>query len=183
MFGVLFLGFTIYYFRHSIINAMVNLMSKSHSSVVVVKKCILTDRSGLIVQIDYVPEIILPDYKKIEVFYSVLGRNYRYIEKFHNNYECNFFFPVYQEEILKTPVGSGGILSCEVLSGEDNFDITDLMLEYQGPRKNFYSDIENYSFSLRDIDHPGVTKDSYLVMTDFNFNEYVFYFDDEILLK
>lgn len=119
-------------------------------------------------------------YSKLELKYQYSNKTYRYVEKNMNNKILKF--PIYSVDIMNKPVGNKGILSAEIINNNIRIDISSLLLEYQGPLKNFYQDITGYTFLLSDIRHESIQEDSVLSILDMNFNTYEFKCNDVIRL-
>ena len=119
-------------------------------------------------------------YSKLELEYQYSNKKYRYVEKNMNKKILKF--PIYSVNIMKNLVGNKGILSAEIINNNNKIDISSLLLEYQGPLKNFYQDIPDYTFLLSDIRHESIQENSILYVLDINFNTYNFKFNDVIRL-
>jgi hypothetical protein len=116
--------------------------------------------------------------ERIEIRYKENGKYYRFVEK---NYPSSY------NKICNLPpdnyegvIGPKGVLTCNL----DSIDITSLIIEYQGPNKDFYcSDLR-----LKDIDvssleaFEGVRGISSLEILDMNFDTHLFKYDDLIVL-
>lgn len=126
------------------------------------------------------PISLSPDYTKVEIVYSLYhNKIFRYIEK--NTSKKYLQFPIYPIEKLKMG-NPNSILSATLKTNGNETDITNLLIEYQGPLKNFYKDIPGYSFKVSDISDMSVSEDSVLIILDSDFEEHTFKFDETIVL-
>lgn len=133
-----------------------------------------------------VPDISLPirlndNYTKVEIVYEYFNKIYRFVEKDMSKRISSF--PCYTDEQLEDSIrNSPGLLSAVLVTPDDRIDVTDLMIEYQGPMRNFYNDIPGHILSLSDINHPLITDTSVLEILDMNFNTTEFSYNEFITM-
>jgi hypothetical protein len=135
--------------------------------------------------IDDLPLFFNSSIRKIEIIYEHENNKYRYVEK--NPYNavkiCKFSIPTTLPKI----VGPKGIISCvlnstgplTVFEKTPGIDITSLLLQYQGPLKDFH---QNTDFRVKDIMHDYINENCYIEILDTNVDSYVFKYDDIINL-
>jgi hypothetical protein len=123
---------------------------------------------------------------KIEIKYKHDDNTYRYVEK--NPYKaikiCKFPLLTSEESNI---LGPKGIISCilhptgplDVFEKTPEIDITSLLLEYQGPLKDFHL---NTDFRVKDIMHDYINENCYIEILNANVDSYVFKYDDLIVL-
>jgi hypothetical protein len=121
--------------------------------------------------------------EKIEIKYKYNEQNYRYVERNPYNAVKVCDFPK-DNDSSEGPIGPKGIINCLLTStcpisgGYIYTDITSLVLEYQGPLKDFHgSDLR-----VRDIRHPSISSDSFVEILDSQIDTHLFKYDDLIEL-
>ena len=118
---------------------------------------------------------------KVEIVYEHFNKVYRFIEKDMTKNVSSFAY--YTNEQLNSPIGnSSGMLSAVLVDSDERTDITNLIIEYQGPMRNFYNDIPGYVMTLSDINHPQITVNTILEILDMNFDTKIFSYNDLIVL-
>jgi hypothetical protein len=140
-------------------------------------------------EIDDFPVFFNSSIDKIEIKYEHDNNTYRYVEK--NPYKaikiCKFPLLTYEESEVTHILGPKGIISCilhptgplDVFEKTPEIDITSLLLEYQGPLKDFH---QNTDFRVKDIMHDYINQNCYIEILDANVDSYVFRYDDLIVL-
>jgi hypothetical protein len=112
--------------------------------------------------------------EKIEIRYKENGKYYRFVEKNSSQFERYPQLCPLPPVSMDGSVGPKGVLICTL----DSIDITSIVLEYQGPNKNFYGS----DFRLSDINGVSVSPDSSLEILDVNLDTHLFKYDDLIVL-
>jgi hypothetical protein len=139
-------------------------------------------------EIDDFPVFFNSSIEKIEIKYKHDNNTYRYVEK--NPYKavkiCKFPLST-SESYVTSFLAQKGIISCilnptgplDVFEKTPEIDITSLLLEYQGPLKDFH---QNTDFRVKDIMHDYINENCYIEILDANVDSYVFKYDDLIVL-
>lgn len=124
-----------------------------------------------------IPVVVKTHMDLIYIYYSYNNTNYCYVHNNSNNsIETLLYFP-YSSEL--NTIGPKGIISCELINGDLRTDITNLMLSYQGPLKDFHE----RPFQVKFIKHHLLNENSIIEILDTSFETKVFSYDDVISLQ
>lgn len=139
----------------------------------------------------YIPYVNYPirmlyNYYKIEIVYKFQQKTYTYIEYNNSDKAHNVKFPMYSHnELMNISSESSVILAELIYNDESRKDITNILLQYQGPKKNFYKDLDSIchiQLSDIDIDDTPIYTDTVLQILDSDLEIHNFNYSDMLII-